>query len=108
MTATLTTFDEKDFVGDITATLKRDGAVIIRRLASEQLMDNVYGEIEKNVAPADLESNTDLWPPGNKTVGGLAEASPLFADRLLATRKYSTWPTLSFCLLLAWVRVSAS
>ena len=87
MTATLTTFDEQDSIEDITAALKLDGAVIIQRLASEQLMDDVYAEIETNVAPADLESNTDLWPPGNKTVGGLAKASPLFADRLLAHPK---------------------
>ena len=87
MTATLTTFDEKDSIKDIAHTLKRDGAVIIQRLASEQLMDDVYREIEMNVVPTDLGSDTDLWPPGNKTVGGLAEASPLFADRLLAHPK---------------------
>ena len=87
MRATITSFDEKDSVEEITATLKRDGGVIIEKLASEQLMDDVYAEIESNVAPADLESNTDLWPPGNKTVGGLAEASPLFADRLLTHPK---------------------
>ena len=87
MGATITSFDEKDSVEEITAALKRDGGVIIEKLASEQLMDDVYAEIESNVAPADLESNTDLWPPGNKTVGGLAEASPLFADRLLTHPK---------------------
>ena len=87
MTATITTFDEKASIRDIARTLKRDGAVIIQGLTSEQLMDDVYKEIETNVAPADLESNTDLWPPGNKTVGGLAEVSPLFADRLLAHPK---------------------
>ena len=87
MTATITTFDEKASIRDVASTLKRDGAVIIERLTSEQLMDDVYKEIETNVAPADLESNTDLWPPGNKTVGGLAEVSPLFADRLLAHPK---------------------
>ena len=87
MTATITTFDEKASIRDVTSTLKRDGAVIIERLTSEQLMDDVYKEIETNVAPADLESNTDLWPPGNKTIGGLAEVSPLFADRLLAHPK---------------------
>ena len=87
MTATITTFDEKASIRDVASTLKRDGAVIIERLTSEQLMDDVYKEIETNVAPADLESNTDLWPPGNKTIGGLAEVSPLFADRLLAHPK---------------------
>ncbi len=87
MTATITTFDERASIRDIASTLKRDGAVIIQRLTSEQLMDDVYKEVETNVAPADLESNTDLWPPGNKTVGGLAEVSPLFADRLLAHPK---------------------
>lgn len=87
MTATITTFDEKTSIRDIARTLKRDGAVIIQGLTSEQLMDDVYKEIETNVAPADLESNTDLWPPGNKTIGGLAEVSPLFADRLLAHPK---------------------
>ena len=87
MTATITTFDEKASIRDVASTLKRDGAVIIERLTSEQLMDDVYKEVETNVAPADLESNTDLWPPGNKTVGGLAEVSPLFADRLLAHPK---------------------
>ena len=87
MTATITTFDEKDLTKDIASTLKRDGAVILNGLTSEQLMDEVYKEIEINVAPADLKSNTDLWPPGNKTVGGLAEVSPLFADRLLAHPK---------------------
>jgi len=87
MTATITTFDEKASIRDIASTLKRDGAVIIQQLTSGQLMDDVYKEVETNVAPADLESNTDLWPPGNKTVGGLAEVSPLFADRLLAHPK---------------------
>ena len=87
MTATITTFDEKASIRDVASTLKRDGAVIIQGLTSEQLMDDVYKEIETNVAPADLESNTDLWPPGNKTIGGLAEVSPLFADRLLAHPK---------------------
>ena len=87
MTATITTFDEKASIRDVASTLKRDGAVIIERLTSEQLMDDVYKEVETNVAPADLESNTDLWPPGNKTIGGLAEVSPLFADRLLAHPK---------------------
>ncbi len=87
MGATITSFDEKDSVEEISAALKRDGGVIIKRLASEQLMDDVYAEVEKNVAPADLESNTDLWPPGNKTVGGLAEVSPLFADSLLTHPK---------------------
>ena len=87
MTATITTFDEKASIRDVASTLKRDGAVIIERLTSEQLMDDVYKEVETNVAPADLESNTDLWPPGNKTIGGLAQVSPLFADRLLAHPK---------------------
>ena len=87
MTTTLTTFDANDSVEDIAATLKQDGGVIIRGLAPERLMDDVYAEIEANVAPADFESSTDLWPEGNKTIGGLAGASPLFADRLLAHPK---------------------
>ena len=87
MTATLTTFDEKDSIGDIVAKLKQDGAVIIQRLAPEQLMDDIYTEIEENVAPADFESNTDLWPEGNKTIGALAGASKLFGDRLLSHPK---------------------
>ena len=70
MTATLTTFEDKDSIGDIAAKLRQDGAVIIQRLAPEQLMDDVYAEIEDNVAPADFESNTYLWPESNKTIGG--------------------------------------
>ena len=87
MTTTLTTFDANDSVADIVATLQRDGGVIVRKPAPERLMDDVYDEIEANVAPADFESSTDLWPEGNKTIGGLAGASPLFADRLLAHPK---------------------
>ena len=87
MTATLTSFEADASVADIAAALKRDGGVIIRRLAPEQLMDDVYAEIEANVSAADMESKTALWPEGNKTVGALAAASPLFADRLLAHPK---------------------
>ena len=87
MTATLTTFEKKDSIEDIAAKLKQDGAVIIQRLAPEQLMDDIYAEIEDNVAPADFESNTELWPEGNRTIGGLAGVSRLFADRLLSHPK---------------------
>jgi hypothetical protein len=87
MTTTLTSFGANASVTDIVATLKRDGGVIIRSLAPEQLMDGVYAQIEANVVAADFESNSELWPKGNKTIGALAAASPLFADRLLAHPK---------------------
>ena len=105
MTTTLTTFDAKDSVEDIAATLKRDGGVIIRRLAPERLMDDVYAEIEANVAPADFESSTELWPEGNKTLSGLAGASPLFADRLLAHPKILD---VADAVLLPVVRMGSS
>ena len=105
MTTTLTTFEAKDSVEDIAATLKRDGGVIIRRLAPEQLMDDVHAEIEANVAPADFESNSELWPKGNKTIGALAAASPLFADHLLAHPKVLA---VADAVLLPFVPMSPS
>ena len=84
MTATLTSFEADASVACVAAALKREGGVIIRRLAPEQLMDDVYAEIEANVSAANMASKSALWPEGNKTVGALAAASPLFADRLLA------------------------
>ena len=75
MATTLTSFEADASVADIAAALTRDGGVIIRRLAPEQLMDDVYAEIEANVSAADMASKTALWPEGNKTVGALAAAS---------------------------------
>ena len=84
MTAKLQTFDPATDPKTIATALRTDGGVIIEKLVATDLMDAVYEEIHANTQAEDLESKTALWPEGNKTVGGLARISPLFANELLA------------------------
>ena len=79
MATTLKTFDPATPTAEIGAMLLQDGGAIIRNMVPESLMDEVYSEIMTNARSADLESNTPLWPQGNKTLGGLPSISPLTA-----------------------------
>jgi len=79
----LTTFTEKDSTEDIVKTLKADGGVIIERLVPEEVMDEAYQDVQNNVSEADQSSSTSLWPEGNRTVGGLAAASPTYTEKLV-------------------------
>ncbi len=72
MSQTLTTFDSDASIDDIIAVLRRDGGVIVRDLASTDLMDEVYAEVIGNSSEADRETTgTEVWPEGNRTIGGL-------------------------------------
>ena len=79
----LTTFTEKDSTEDIVKTLKSDGGVIIERLVPEEVMDEAYQDVQNNVSEAEQSSSTSLWPEGNRTVGGLAAASPTYTEKLV-------------------------
>ena len=76
----LTTFTEKDSTEDIVKTLKSDGGVIIERLVPEEVMDEAYQDVQNN----DIQGRTILvdlaMARGNRTVGGLAAASPTYTE----------------------------
>lgn len=79
----LSAFSPKDSTVDIVSSINAQGGAIIERLAPEDLMDEVYHDVQTNVAEADQQSSSALWPEGNRTVGALAAASPTFTEHLL-------------------------
>lgn len=84
MAAALTTFEPDTPAAEIATTLRADGGVIIKNLVSEELMDKVYGEVNRNTTDAQQKTGGgNLWPDGNRTVGALGAVSPTYTENLL-------------------------
>lgn len=88
MSASLPTFEPDAPIAEIASALRQEGGVILKNLVSEDLMDKVYAEIMENTSKAQQESgDSEIWPAGNKTVGGLAAVSPSYSENLLLNPK---------------------
>ena len=87
MSAYLSTFEPDANSDDIAAALVQHGGVTINQLMPGAVMDTIYQEIAQSVSEQDQQGTSDLWPEGNKTVGGLAAASQSFAENLLIHTK---------------------
>ncbi len=87
MAGYLSTFARDSEPQAIAAALRSDGGVIINNLVSADVMDVIYEEVKRNVSEEELAGTSDLWPEGNKTVGGLAGVSQTFAEVLLIQPK---------------------
>ena len=87
MTGYVSTFTADRDAREIAQALIRDGGVIINNLVAATVMDTVRAEIEGAVSEEDQEGSSELWPEGNKTVGGLASVSPTFVEKLLIAPK---------------------
>lgn len=84
MTASIQSFDPDTPTSEVAAALKADGGAIIRNLVSEELMDQVYDEVNRNTSDTQQKTGGgDLWPDGNRTVGGLAGVAPTYTENLL-------------------------
>ncbi len=87
MTGYLSTFSPDTDSAEIAEALVRDGGVIINELVTAEMLDAIHDEIEASVSAEEQEGSSDLWPEGNKTVGGLAAVSPTFVEKLLIQPK---------------------
>ncbi len=87
MAGYLSTFSPDTDAADIAEALIRDGGVIINQLVSAETRDTVHAEIDSAVSAEEQEGSSELWPEGNKTVGGLAAVSPTFVEKLLIEPK---------------------
>ena len=74
-------------VPEIAQALIGEGAIAIDSLVPGAIMDEIYEEITAAVAPEDQQGTSQLWPKGNKTVGGLAAVSRTFVESLLVHPK---------------------
>ena len=84
MTAALQSFDPDAPTSEIAATLSADGGVIIANLVPEELIDQVYAEVNRNTSEAQRKTGGGLtWPEGNRTVGGMGGVSPTYTENLL-------------------------
>ena len=83
MSAYLSSFEPDANPTDIAAALVQQGGVTINHLMPAAVMDTIYREVTRSVSEEDQRGSSDLWPEGNKTVGGLAAASQSFTEQLL-------------------------
>ena len=87
MAGYLASFRADDRVETIAQALVDEGVVAIDRLVPSSTMDRIHEEINAGVPPEDQQGSSDLWPAGNRTVGGLASVSQTFVESLLVHRK---------------------
>ena len=83
MSKYLTTFEPDADTTAIAETLVKQGGAIINQLMPTTVMDTIHDEITQSVSEQDQQGSSDLWPEGNKTIGGLAAASCSFTEQLL-------------------------
>ena len=72
MTTALKSFEPDAPTAEIAATLRADGGVIIRRLASEDLMDEVYAEVDRNTTVEQQKSGGVRADPRERRLGNHA------------------------------------
>ena len=70
---------------EIAESLVHDGGVIISELMPGDTMDAIRCEVENAVSAEEQEGSSELWPEGNKTVGGLAAVSTGDTARVFAS-----------------------
>ena len=77
-------FEAGDPPEAIATTLLEDGGVCIANLVGPEVMDQVYAEIQEGASAESQESDSPLWPEGNRTLGALAATSRTYVETLIA------------------------
>jgi hypothetical protein len=73
--------------GAIADSLMRNGGVIIQELVTREVIDKVRMQTLAALSDAELSSDSELWPKGNRTTSSLPAHSPLFVEALALNNK---------------------